>query len=159
MLIQSGEGEGAPSDPSQWLYSVTKREPRHCDFLVRSGAATFSVSTKSLADSLGGKPSGPEVERRSATGHQFTTTGNTTVCLRTRDGINVAETFRVRPRTLDCRGLSHQLAKCATMATSSHPAALVELYSTSSLMIESNLNDLVVCIGGERTRRQSVDGL
>ena len=40
MLIQSDEGEAAPADPSQWLYSVTKREPRHCDFLVDSGAAT-----------------------------------------------------------------------------------------------------------------------
>ena len=45
--------------------------------------------------SPGGKPSGPEVELRSATGHQFTTTDNTTICLRTRDGINVAKDFQI----------------------------------------------------------------
>ena len=53
------------------------------DFLIDSGAAT-SVSQQSLADSLGGKPRGLGVEVSSATKHQFTTTGNTTICLRTR---------------------------------------------------------------------------
>ena len=34
----------------------------------------------------------------SATGHQFTTTGNTTICLRTREGINVAGDFQNAPK-------------------------------------------------------------
>ena len=38
------------------------------------------------------------VELRSATGHQFTTTGNTTICLRRRDGINVAGDFQIAPK-------------------------------------------------------------
>ena len=38
------------------------------------------------------------MELRSATGHQFTTTGNTTICLRTRDGINVAGDFQIAPK-------------------------------------------------------------
>ena len=71
MLIQSDEGGEIPADPAQWMY-----------FLIDSGAAT-SVCLQSLADSLGGKPRRPGVEVRSATGHQFTTTGNTTICLRT----------------------------------------------------------------------------
>ena len=32
------------------------------------------------------------------TGHQFTTTGNTTICLRTRDGVNVASDFQIAPK-------------------------------------------------------------
>ena len=48
--------------------------------------------------SLGGKPRGPGVEPRSATGHQFTTSGNTTICLRTRDGVNVAGDFQIAPK-------------------------------------------------------------
>ena len=35
------------------------------------------------------------MELRSATGHQFTTTGNTTNCLRTGDGVNVASDFQI----------------------------------------------------------------
>ena len=88
MLIQS-EVAAVPVDPTKWLYSVTKHESSHDGFLNDSGAAT-SACQQSLADSLGGKPSGPGVEFRSATGHQFTTTGNTTICLRTQDCINVA---------------------------------------------------------------------
>ena len=38
------------------------------------------------------------VERRSATGHQFTTTGNTTIYLRIRDGVNVASDFQIAPK-------------------------------------------------------------
>ena len=38
------------------------------------------------------------MELRSATGHQFTTTGNTTICLRTRVGINVAGDFQIAPK-------------------------------------------------------------
>ena len=38
------------------------------------------------------------MELRSATGHQFTTTGNTTICLRTRDGVNVAGDFQIAPK-------------------------------------------------------------
>ena len=93
MLKQSNELAGVPADPTQWLHSVTTREPSREDFLIDSGAAT-SVCHQSLVDTLERKPRGPEVELRSATGHQFTTTGNTTICLRTRDGINVADMFR-----------------------------------------------------------------
>ena len=77
------------------MYSVTKQEsiPDADDFLIDSGAAT-SVREQSLAVSLGGKPRGPGVELRSARAHQFTTTGNTTVCLRTRDDVNVASDFQ-----------------------------------------------------------------
>ena len=38
------------------------------------------------------------MELRSATGHQSTTTGNTTMCLRTRDGVNVAGDFQIAPK-------------------------------------------------------------
>ena len=62
-----------------------------------TGAAT-SVCQQSMADSLGGKARGPCVELRSATGHRFTTTGNTTICLRTRDGVNVAVDFQIAPK-------------------------------------------------------------
>ena len=79
MLIQSDEGEAVPGDPIQWLYSITKREYVHNDSLIDSGAAT-SVCQPSLVDSLGGIPRGPRVELRSATGHQFATTGNLFVC-------------------------------------------------------------------------------
>ena len=87
MLIQSDEDGEILADPAQWMYSVTEREsvPNAHDFLIDSGAAT-SVCQQSLADSLGGKPRGRGVELRSATGHQFTTTSNTTICLRTRHG-------------------------------------------------------------------------
>ena len=88
MLIQSDEGEAASVDPTRWLYFMTKRENVHNDFLIDSGAAT-SVCQQSLVDSLGARPRGPGVELRSATGHQFATTGNTTNCLRTRDGMHV----------------------------------------------------------------------
>ena len=39
--------EEAVPGPAQWLYSVTKREPRHNDFLIDSAAAT-SVCQRSL---------------------------------------------------------------------------------------------------------------
>ena len=99
MLIQSDEGGEIPADPTQWMYSVTKQEsvPIANDFLIDSGAAT-SVCQQSLADSLGGKLRGPGVELRTATGHQFTTAGNTTICLRTRDGVNVASDFQIAPK-------------------------------------------------------------
>ena len=82
MLIQSDEGGETPADPAQWMYSVAKQEsvPNTNDFLTDSGAAT-SVCQQSLAE--GGKPRGPGVELWSATGLQFTTTSNTTICLRT----------------------------------------------------------------------------
>ena len=38
------------------------------------------------------------MELRSATGHQFTTTGTTTLSWRTRDGINVAGDFQIEPK-------------------------------------------------------------
>ena len=90
MLIQSDESEAVPD-------SMTKRVYVHNDFLIDSGAAT-SVSQQSLVDSLGGAPRGPGVELRSATGHEFTTTGNTTICLGTRDGINVSGDFQNAPK-------------------------------------------------------------
>ena len=64
--------------------------------MIDSGAAT-SVCQQSLADSLGGKPGGPRIELRSSRGHQFKTTGNTTICLYTRGGINVASDFQIAP--------------------------------------------------------------
>ena len=99
MLIQSDEGGEIPADPAQWLYSVNKREsvPNAHDFLIDSGAAT-SVCQQSLADSLDGKPRGHGVELRSATRHQFTTTGNATICLRTRHGLNVASDLQIAPK-------------------------------------------------------------
>ena len=97
MLIQSDEGETVPIDPNWWLYSMTIREDVHNDFLIDSWAA-ISVCQQSLVDSLGGIFRGPGVELRSATGHQCTTTGNTTLSLRTRDGINVASDFQNSPK-------------------------------------------------------------
>ena len=99
MLIPSDEGGEIPARPTRWMYSVTKQEPvlNANDFLIDSGAST-PVCQQSLADSLGGKPRGPGVELRSATGHQFTTTGNTTTCLRTRDGVNVASDSQIAPK-------------------------------------------------------------
>ena len=38
-----------------------------------------------------------DLEWSPATGHQLTTTGNTTICLRTRDGVNVASDFQIAP--------------------------------------------------------------
>ena len=148
MLIQSDDNEAVPADPTQQcLYSVTKHGSIHNDFLFDFGAAT-SVRQQSLADSMGGKPSGPGVELRSATRHQFTTTGNTTICLRTRDGTNVAGD------TPDCAqedwssDVCHiTLAMCAILATSSHSAVVVERYSENSLANESSLHELAECIG------------
>ena len=78
MLMQSDEGDTVLANFAQWLYVVSKREPSREEFLIDSGAAT--VCRQSVADSLGGKPRGPGVDLGSATGHQFTTTGNTTIC-------------------------------------------------------------------------------
>ena len=112
--------------------------PRFC-------SCDISVSTK--LDSLGDKPTGPEVELRSAAGHQSTTTGTRRLAC-THETVSMwREIFRLHPRILDCRGLSYQLARCATGATSSHSATLVERYSTNTLVTESSLNVLVVCIG------------
>ena len=98
MLLHSDDAEVAMPDSAQWVYSVTRQEPvRNGEVLIESGAAT-SVCPQSLADSLGGKPHGRGIELRSATGHQFTTTGNTTICLHTRDGINVSGDFQIAPK-------------------------------------------------------------
>ena len=40
MLLQSDDGETVPAGPTQWLCSVTKREPSREDFLIDSEAAT-----------------------------------------------------------------------------------------------------------------------
>ena len=111
-LLQSDEGA------AQWLYSLTKREPSREEFLIDSGAAT-SVCQQSLADSLGGKPNRLGVELGSATGHQFTTTANATICIRTETVSMLRATFRLRPRILYCGDLSCRLDKCATEAISS----------------------------------------
>ena len=79
MLMQSDDDEAVPADPSQWLYAVTKHEPSPNDLLVDSVAAT-EVCQQSLADSLGGKPSGPFI------GHWTS---------RTRDGTNVAGDIQI----------------------------------------------------------------
>ena len=99
MLMQSDEAGEMSPDPAQWKYSVKKPESvsNAYNFLIGSGAAT-SVCQQSLADSLGGERRGPEVELRSATGHQFTTIGTTTTCLRTRDSVNVASDFQIAPK-------------------------------------------------------------
>ena len=78
--------------------SVTKQEsvPNANDSLIMSGAAT-SVCRQSLADR------GLGVELSSATGHRFTTTGNTTICLRTRDGVNVASDFQIARKNDQCQ--------------------------------------------------------
>ena len=98
MLLHSDDAEVAVPDSAQWVYSVTRQElVCNREFLIESGAAT-SVCQQNLADSLGGKPNGPGIELRSATGHQFTTTGNTTICLHTRDGINASGDFQIAPK-------------------------------------------------------------
>ena len=76
-------------------YNLT--EYVHNNFLIDSGAA-ISVCQQSLVDSLRGIPRGLGVELRTATGHQFTTNGNTTLSLRTRDGINVAGDVQIPPK-------------------------------------------------------------
>ena len=94
MWPQCGDAEVAKPDSAQWMYSVTRQEPvRNGDFLIDSGAAT-SVCEQSLADRLGVKPSGPGIELRSATRHPVKTTA--TICLHTRDGVNVASDFSDR---------------------------------------------------------------
>ena len=40
MLIQSDDGGAVPADLTQWLHSVTKREPSHSDLPIDSGAST-----------------------------------------------------------------------------------------------------------------------
>ena len=92
MLLHSDDAEVAMPDSAQWVYSVTRQEPvRNGEVLIESGAAT-SVCPQSLANSSGGKPNGRGIELRSATGHQFTTMGNT------RDGINVSGDFQIAPK-------------------------------------------------------------
>ena len=146
MLIQSGEGEAVPADPTRWLYSVTKREPSHHDFRIDSGAAT-SVCQQSLADSLGGKPRAPGVELKSATGRQFTTTGNTTICLRTGDGINVAGDFQIAPKDTGLQRSVISVGQVCNRGNIITFRSTLERYSTSSLATDSSLNVLVVCIG------------
>ena len=129
------DGSGQISaDPAQWMYSVTKQEsvPNANDFLIGAGAAT-SVCQQSLGRQPGWKPRGRGVELRSATGHPFTATGNTTICLRTRDVANVASDFQIAPRTLDCKGRLSRWDKCATEARSSRSEVLLERSSMSSL--------------------------
>ena len=82
MLMQPDSDELLPIDLTKWMYSVTRHAHGDNDFLIDSGAAT-SVRQEKLANSLGGTPTRRGVELRSATGHQFTTTGKTTMCLRT----------------------------------------------------------------------------
>ena len=154
MLIQSDEGRPASdeggemrADPAQWMYSVTKQEsvPIANDFLIDSGAAT-SVCQQSLANSLGGKPRGPGVELKSATGHQFTTTGNTTICSHTRDGVNVASDFQIAPKNT---GLQRSIISVGQVCGRGN---LITFRSTGGTIlnrftaIESSSNVLVVCI-------------
>ena len=47
----------------------------------------------------------------------------------------MARDFQIAPRTLDCRGLSSRLDRCATKAISLRSAVLVERYSTNLLAI------------------------
>ena len=117
-----------------------------------SGAAT-SVCQQSLADSLGEKQRGPGVELRSATGHQFATTGNTAICLRTRDSVNVAGDFQIAPKNI---GLQKSIISVghATKATSSLSAAQVKRYSMSSLATVLSLNVLAKSVGCEPTQGQ-----
>ena len=97
-LMQPDEGGEIPADDTQWMFAVTKKESgRNTNFLIDSGDAT-SVCRQNFADSLGRKTRGPGVELRSATEHKFTATGNTTIYLRTRDGVNVSSAFQITPK-------------------------------------------------------------
>ena len=146
MLLQSDEGGELPADAAQWMYAAAKQEsvPDTNDFLIDSGAAT-SVCQQSLADSLGGKPGGPGVELTSATGHQFTTAGNTTICLRTRDGVNVASDFQIAPKKT---GLQRSIISVGQVCDRGN---IITFRSTGILneflAIELSSNVLVVCIG------------
>ena len=144
MLIQSDDCRTVPADPTQWLHSVTKREHSDNDFEIDAGAAT-SVCRECLVDSLSGKPRRPRVELRSVTGHQFTMTGNTTICLRTRDGINVAGDFQTAPKNT---GLHRSIISVGQMCDRGNVITFrsMERYSTSSLATESSLNVLVGCV-------------
>ena len=76
MLMQSDEEGEIPSDPTKWIYSVTKEVsvPNTNDYLIDSGAAT-SVCQQRLADSLGGKPRGLRVESQDiSSGRNLATT-------------------------------------------------------------------------------------
>ena len=136
--------ESLPPDPAQWLHSVSEREPSHNDFRTDSGAAT-SVCQQSLSDSLPGKHRGPRVELRSVYEHQSTTTGNTTILLRTQDSVNVRCDFQIAPKDT---GLQRFIISAGQVCDRGNiiTFALVERYSTSSLATESSLRRLVVCI-------------
>ena len=142
MLIQSDEGEAVPADPTQWLYSMTKREYVHNNFLIDSRAALYVNRVWSTAreeykedmewnsDQQRVTSSRRRAIRRFSRAHEMVST--------------YLETFRSRPRMLDYRGLSSQWDKCATEATSSRSAVPVGRYSMNLLAIELNVNVLVV---------------
>ena len=135
MLIQFDGGETVPANPAQWLYSVTKRELSREEFLIDSGAAT-SVCQHSLVWNSG-QPLDTSSQRPAT--RRFACAHDTVSTLRV--------TFRMRPKTLDCRDQSYRLDKSATEASSSRSAELVERYSTSSLATALSCNVLVECIG------------
>ena len=118
--MQSDEGGEILADPAQWMYSVTKQEsvPVANDFLIDSGAAT-SVCQQSLADSLGRNPEDLEwssrqpqdISSRQLPTRQFACAHETVSTWRV--------TFRLHPRTPDCKGRSSRWDKCATEAISS----------------------------------------
>ena len=81
MLLHSDDAEVAMPDSAQWSVFGDEAESRNGEFLIESGAAT-SVCQQSLADSLGSKLSGL----------------GTTICLHTRDGLNVSGDFQIAPK-------------------------------------------------------------
>ena len=138
MSLHSDDGEA-------WLCAVTKREPSREDFMIDAGAAT-SVCQQSLADSLEAKPRRAGVEVRSATRHQFSTTGNTTICLRIRDGINMAGDFQIAPKD---SGLLRSIIEVGQVCDRGNIITFRSTGGTtlSSLATALTLNVLVECIG------------
>ena len=132
MLIQSDEGEIVPANPAQWLYLETKRDENPVAKSSDSGAAT-SVCQQSLADSLGGKPRGPGVEQVSHWTSVHDGRHHDDLLAHTRRCQRCGRLSDLTPRILDCRDRSYRLGKCATEATSSRSAALVDRYSSRSL--------------------------
>ena len=134
-MLMLSDDEDVPVDPAKWLYLVTTHETSHNNILVDSGAAT-PVCQQSLADNL-------EVNQADLEWNSERSLDISSLRWATRRHACAHETASTwlepsrAPRRLDFRGPLYKLDKCATDATSSYSAALVERYSTSSLATES----------------------
>ena len=88
------------------------------------------------------------VELRSAKGHQFTTAGNTTIYLRTRDGIHVLGDFQIAPKNT---GLQRSMTSVGQVRDRGNNITFRSTGGTilneCSLVTESSSTDLVACIG------------